>query len=307
MKTFWKKTKKQVTLGVAKVKDAAAGDTRKKEKEDPDFVEYSEKLKAMKAECQKIIHALTQVGREIESLSNSYCSTAAIFSEIITSDCDPYFDYSSKSQEGLKEVNTYVKNFSLYYLKEVQMKPLTDMNAEIDRLKVLRDKRKKNKVFLQQEENLLKNAQNKNKDVNHRVEKTRARREKYERYNSEFITGVSTLYENRNEIYGNAFNIYQFYIAEMIELQEQCLKDQNPDFPFDALKNQIPSCSQKPQLALSSVHGSAHTSAHGSSTNLIQGHVVPNKPNQNDNSIPFNPYSNDDPNILPDTSSDYSI
>lgn len=252
MKNFFKKAKKSMTLGVAKVKSGVTGDAKKRENEDPQFIEQTEKLRSLKSECIRIIKALNTLGSNIESLANVLEITGNTFGDVIHPDCNQYYQFSGKSQEGIHEYNKYMHNFSTYYLKNVVMKPLNDLDQELDNLNMIREKRKKNKVLLQQEEKHLKSAQEKNKDVDSHVEKTRLRREKYERYNNQFLTGVAMLYDKRAYVFGQAFDIYQFYLAELIELQERCIKQNLSTFPMETLRNQIQSCSTKPQLNLTS-------------------------------------------------------
>ena len=252
MKNFFKKAKKSMTLGVAKVKNGVSSDAKKRENEDPQFIEQTEKLRNLKSECLKIIRALNSLGKDIESLSNVLELTGNSFGDVIKPDCNPYYQFSCKSQEGIHEYNKYVHNFSSYYLKNVVMKPLIDLDQELDNLNVIREKRKKNKVLLQQEEKHLKSAQEKNKDVDQHVEKTRLRREKYERYNTQFLTGVASLYDRRAYIFGQAFDMYQFYLAELTELQDQCIRQNLVTFPMETMRSQVQSCSSKPQLNLSS-------------------------------------------------------
>ncbi|OHT05359.1 hypothetical protein TRFO_05936 [Tritrichomonas foetus] len=315
MKNFWKKTKKSVTLGMAKVVDGVSSDAKKKETDDPAFFEQSERLRVMREQCTKITRALYALGKEIENLANVYSAAANTISDIITPDCQPYYQYSSQSQEGINEVHTYARNFSSYYLKNDELRPLNDMNDEIERLKILREKRKKNKVLLQQEEGHLKTAQSKNKDVDAHVEKTRMRREKFEKYNSEFLSGVSTLYDNRNEIYGHAFNIYQFYLTELVELQQKCIGGRLEDFPFESLQGQVTSCSAKPQLNLTSSQGQFNLTSPSPSQSTITPTYVPPQntsvptvqPVVVETNIPLNPYSAADQSVLPNTSGDFPM
>lgn len=270
MKNLFKKAKKSVTLGVAKVKSGVTNDAKKRENEDPAFVEHTEKMRTMKSQCAKLTSLFNTLANSIEQLCNSYQISKTAFQGIFTPECPPYYDFVTKSNDSTSQYQTCLHNFSSYYLRNVVMKPITDMNIELDRLNQLREKRKKNKILLQQEEDHLKSAQHKNKDVDEHVEKTKIRRDKFERYNAEFLTGVALLYDRRSEIFGSAFDIYQFYLAELVELQQKYIRDNLTSFPMNDLRQKIPSCSAKPQLSLSTSSSSTvlPTSPYSSNANF---------------------------------------
>lgn len=244
--SVWERTKKSVTLGVAKAKDGMSSSKKKKENEDPAYIVQYEHLHELQDQCSMLIKVLTNLGNQYCNAARSTAEVSQIFSEIIPIDTEPYHTHTFRSKDGSDHIKVYAEYLKNHYIPQNEINLIKLCQEQIAQLKIIKDKRKENRILLKQEESHLATAREKNKDVQIHEERTRNQREQYERYHNDFLNGVSRLYENRMNYFGKAYQIYQFYMLELIELQKAHLVTALGDFPFDQIRNEIPSLTQEP-------------------------------------------------------------
>ncbi|OHT00551.1 hypothetical protein TRFO_07868 [Tritrichomonas foetus] len=250
MKKFLSKTKKSVTLGYAKAKDGISSDKKKKENEDPDYVLHYEHLHMLQDQCALLTKSFNSIGVQSFNTANAAVAASATFAEIIQVDAEPYHTHALKSKDGFDRLKLVTENLRSHYIPQNEINLIKLCQEQIVQLKVIKNKRKKNRVLLLQEESHLAAAREKNKDVDLHEEKTRIRREKYERYHNDFINGVSRLYENRMNYFGKAYQIYQFYMLELIALQQQYIVQPLNDFPLQKMRAETTSLTVAPPIPL---------------------------------------------------------
>ena len=249
MKSFWKKTKKNVTLGVAKAKDGLSSDQKKKEKEEPEYIEQYDHLKLLQEQCVKLTRALNNLSQQLYNTASSLITVSSAFNEIIPVDAEPYHTHALKAKDGTDRFRVFTEYLKNHYVPQNEINMIKLCQEQISQLKVIKDKRKKNRVLLQQEEAHLAQAKAKNKEVQVHEEKTRLRREKYERYHNDFINGVSRLFENRMNYFGKVYQVYQFYMLELIGLQKiHLVKTLTDDFPLEQIREVVPSLTIEPDF-----------------------------------------------------------
>lgn len=219
MKNFWQKTKKSVTLGMAKAKDGISWKKKKLENETPDYVLHYDRLHLLQDQCDTLQRVLTYYGNHYLELFRTTSEIAGYFSELIAIDSEPYHTNTIQSKDANDHLKIYAEYLKNHYIPQHEIALVKLCQEQIAQLKIIKNKRKKNKVLLKQEESALATARSKNKYVQLYEEKVRIRQEKFDRYHNDFIKGVSRLYENRMNYFGRAYEIYQFYILETIKLQ----------------------------------------------------------------------------------------
>lgn len=244
--SVWERTKKSVTLSVAKAKDGMSSSKKKKENEDPAYVVQYDHLHELQDQCAMLIKVLTNFGNQYYNVARSTAEVSQIFSEIIPIDSEPYHTHTVRSKDGNDHMKIYSEYLKNHYIPQNEINLIKLCQEQIAQLKVIKNKRKENRILLKQEESHLATAREKNKDVQIHEEKTRNQREQYERYHNDFLNGVSRLYENRMNYFGKAYQIYQFYMLELIELQRAHLITNMEDFPFEQIRQEVPSITETP-------------------------------------------------------------
>lgn len=249
--SVWERTKKSVTLGVAKAKDGMSSSKKKKENEDPAYVVQYDHLHELQDQCSMLIKVLTGLGAQFYNTARSAAEVSQAFSEVIPIDSEPYHTHTLRSKDGNDHMKIYAEYLKNHYIPQNEINLIKLCQEQIAQLKVIKNKRKEHRVLLKQEESHLATAREKNKDVQIHEERTRNQREQYERYHNDFLNGVSRLYENRMNYFGKAYQVYQFYMLELIELQKVHLVSTLGDFPFERVRQEVPSLTQEPPKDIS--------------------------------------------------------
>jgi hypothetical protein len=92
------------------------------------------------------------------------------------------------------------------------------------------------------EEKKLKEAQEKHSQgLEHREERFNAQRIEYEQLHTQFMSGIEEIERAKADVFGRVFHCYRFYLMELVELQQESIVRQIPDFPYAPLKQELPS------------------------------------------------------------------
>lgn len=286
--SVWERTKKSVTLSVAKAKDGMSSSKKKKENEDPAYVVQYDHLHELQDQCAMLIKVLTSLGTQYCNAARSAAEVSQIFSEIIPIDSEPYHTHTIRSKDGNDHMKIYSEYLKNHYIPQNEISLIKLCQEQIAQLKVIKNKRKEHRILLKQEESHLATAKEKNKDVQIHEEKTRNQREQYERYHNDFLNGVSRLYENRMNYFGKAYQIYQFYMLELIELQKAHIISALEDFPFEKIRQEIPSITQEPPSIIQAPDSNEATSKKKKDKANQQAQQNPSLPRNESNNLNSN-------------------
>lgn len=245
MKKLWDKTKKQLAVGTAKVETAF---TDKKIEDDPDFLDKEAKLKEMQGIFESLRKEASEMCHIIKKIGSVEGNTGRLLSAA-------FHDSPKKPLgEGAQEFGSKLEGWSQYgeryYIPMFVIEPVQKALEECKRLDHLREKTKKNRVLLNEEESGLKRAQESGKDVEKHVASHQHRKEKHEKSSAEFKAGVVALYEKRQDLYEKTYMGIQYYLVDMCSLIEMGVKSKLPQFNREGLKSTYGSlCTPPPQGA----------------------------------------------------------
>lgn len=252
MKNLWKKAKQSVTIGVGKIKD-------KKEEDDPEYLEASEKLRAAEKQIHSVIFALQIWSKGLTTLSTSQVEMANLWEQVFDPGDDPYHSQAVKSKEGIEGMHEAYTNVSQAHIPGFLVKPLSELMTKVKELKRAKSQRKNHQLLLKNEEKNLKSAQErvdkgdpkpekqeKNvKALERQEERTTAQRAEYEKWHDTFMSGVHELESKRKQVLKRVFEAYQFYLMEFVELQQAALSERETEFSMELLRGKYPSATSK--------------------------------------------------------------
>ena len=246
MKKLWNKTKKSFAVGTAKVETAF---TDKKIEDEPDFLDKDAKLKEMEASLEGLRKDAQQMCKILKKIGAVEGSTGKIIHHAFKDDTrKPLGEGAQEFGSKLEGWGTYGER---YYVPTFVIAPVQQALDECKRLEFLKEKTKKNRILLNEEEAALRRAKELQKDVEKHESSHQRRKEKHEKYSHEFKTGVMALYEKRLELYERTYMGIQYYLVDMCALIEMGVKSKLPQFNRESLKGTYNTlCTPPPQGAM---------------------------------------------------------
>lgn len=244
--------KKFFVLAAGKLQD-------KKKDDDPEYLQRADLLRVIQTQLREVMSAIDSWSNSLYAMSGANFALSKKWCEIIDPTEETMRGFAAKSQEGIEAMYGCWTNIHDAHVPSVIIKPLIDLKAKISALKKAKKERKKYQIFLRSEEKALKQAQEKagrgdlkdkdrekaEKDAEKRVEKHKNAKAEFDKWNNEFLTGVDELENQRNDAIKVAFQGYQFYMMELVELQQAAIIEQNSDFPMEDLRSTFPSATSK--------------------------------------------------------------
>lgn len=243
MKKFWDKTKETVASGVAKIDSQYD----KIIKENP---EYEEKIKCLN-EFNDVINNLQDSIPELTNMIRKFGCIIDNFASNIDSTFqkdDEENEIGSKTKDVAERIKRYCNNISEYNIPTFVESPLNYVKNKIDELKKMIEERKKHHALYIKEDDELKNALIKKKNIQEHQEKTRKQKEIFEQLDQRVHDEMSDIHERKKEIYQSIFSAIMFYSNEIMILTLDEIESNLPEFSFDNNKSKFPSCTQPPPV-----------------------------------------------------------
>ncbi|OHT08241.1 hypothetical protein TRFO_23225 [Tritrichomonas foetus] len=242
MKKLWEKTKKSVTVGVAKMDEKFS---HKSIDDDPEFVLHEGKL----SEVDKAFSTVNQSINELNSIIKRNGIVLATLGDALLSSIpeeNSKRNFAVASQLLGKNVKTLTENAFNYYIPTHVLQPLTKAIDQVRNLKRIKEKCKKNRILLTQEEKKLKEARAKDHEISKHEENVQKRQDKYTKYHGEFIAGVAEIYENRSTICVEVYTAAIYYLGDIFRLIQKEIGLTHPECSVDELYDKYPSCKETP-------------------------------------------------------------
>lgn len=248
MKKFLDKTKKSITVGVArldeKISDKKVDDGPEFDEKMQQFKEYEEAIKGF----QKAAATLTQ---SVRNFGDTLIVSSESFNKAVKEN-DSIKPLSQNAQSMADTIKIYYNNASAYYIPTYVIAPINEQLDKIREIKKLIDKRKDNQILLKQEQDKLKTAREKNQNVQKHEESTEQRLQKFNSLHNQVLTEIANLYSSRLETYQTIFSSLVFYQSELMSLTlsnisasvPQCAMENNKA-KFQSVTVQVPQSSQK--------------------------------------------------------------
>ena len=248
MKKFLDKTKKSITVGVAKfdekINDKKVDECPEFEEKMQQFKEYEEAIKGF----QKSASTLTQ---SVKNFGETLIVSSESFNKAVK-DGDKCKAVAQNAKSMADTLGIYYNNASTYYIPTFVIAPINEQLEKIKEIKTFIDKRKKNQILLKQEQDKLKTAREKNQNVSKHEESTEARLQKFNKRHAQVMEEVTKLYSTRLETYQRIFSSLIFYQSELMNLTLTNINTSVPQCSFESNKGafqsvtvQVPHASQK--------------------------------------------------------------
>jgi hypothetical protein len=235
MKALWKNVKQSATIAVAKV-------TNTSKDEDPAYITKSELLRKIEADSISLSRALQDWAHTLNTHSTTSLALSSAFVEAFNESDAPYFATAVRSREGLATLGQCHGNLQQTHIPHFCIEKLSEFQARIRSLAALREARKQSRILMLNEEKKLKEAQERHSaGLEHREERYNAQKIEYERLHTQFMAGIEEIEQAKVDVFGRVFHCYRFYLMELVELQHQVIVQQIPDFPYETLKQELPS------------------------------------------------------------------
>jgi hypothetical protein len=241
MKNLWKKAKQGATIAVGKI-------TSTPESEDPEFLQRNEIFRTIETQALDLEKRMEAWALSIELESQANVALSSTFAKAFGEGEEPYCAEAWHSQLGIARLAEGYRNLKETHIPHFCLAKLAEFRGRIMQLKKARSQRVDNRILMQSEEKDLKQAQEKHKDVPHRQERFDAQQAEYLKFHNQFITGVDELVRDKPEVFGKVYHIYQFYLMELVELQQSAIVSENSSIPFAQFKHEFPSALTKMEL-----------------------------------------------------------
>lgn len=243
MQKLWHKTKKSFTVGVNKMDEKIS---KKTVNEPPEYVKAHDKLKFNEDAINNLLKSINSTSNTFKKMGSDVKETTCVLEKTFEKNGVCENENAVKSKNVADELAIVTTRLSDNYIPTQILAPLTLLNDKVKAAKVLKEKRRKNRILLQQEEAKLKDARSKDKDVDHYEEKFNTRKAKYDKYDADFIAAVKDLNKERKVIFVKVYNAYQYYLMELCQITEKKFHETLGTFPFDDCKNEFPSLNDDP-------------------------------------------------------------
>jgi hypothetical protein len=235
MQALWKNVRQSATIAVAKV-------TISDKDEDPIYLSKCDVLRKLNSDSATLLRNLTDWANSLVAQSTASVALSTAFSEAFSDADQPYSQRAVRSREGLIRLDRSCANLKATHVSHFCLKKLAEFQERIRSVAGLKTSRKDSRILMLQEEKKLRDVQEKGSpQLQHRQERFDAQKIEYERCHTQFVEGVAELERIKVEVFGRVFHCYQFYLTELVELQQQDIVEQNPDFPYAELKQELPS------------------------------------------------------------------
>lgn len=232
MQKLWEKTKKGVTLGL---NTAMTFTGIKEEDEVPEFLERKNQLETMQSNAKALVQLFEGLGTCTQKLASTTKVCADVLSESFTEADSPYYENATTTKSVAESCQQNADTLAQAKFPTYCIGPLNDLLQQIEQLKKIMDKRRKNRVLMQ--------SQKKN------PEQAAVREAKYNRYHTAFINGVDTLESKRAAVFGGVFNAYQYYMQDLIRSTKSQITASMEAFPYQAVQAPIPAITAAPPTA----------------------------------------------------------
>jgi hypothetical protein len=241
MKALWKKAKQGATIAVGKI-------TATPESEDPEYLQKDDVFRTIERQTVELLKRMDAWTHAIDAEAQANLVLSTAFSKGFGDGEDPYHAEADHSQNGIARLSDGYRNLRETHIPHFCLAKLAEFRERINQLKKARKLRVDNRILMQAEEKNLKQAQEKHKDVQHRQERFDEQQAEYQKFHTEFTNGVDAIVREKPEVFGKVYHIYQFYLMELVELQQHAIVTQNSSIPFAELKQELPSALTKMDL-----------------------------------------------------------
>jgi hypothetical protein len=243
MRALWKNVRQTATIAVGKM-------TATSKDEDPTYILATELLRKIDCAVVALGRTLSDWVRAAGAQAAASSALSAAFAESFGESEPPYFAQAGRARDGVAALDQAYAHLTQTHIPHFCIEKLSEFQGRIRELCVVQRARKNARILMLSEEKKFREAQEKHsRELPHREERFRAQKIEYERYHEQFISGMEDLERAKAEVFGRVFHCYQFYLMELVELQQESILRQNRDIPFQALKEELPSALTKIEVA----------------------------------------------------------
>lgn len=230
MKKFFEKTKKSFIVGIGNITD---------KDDDNEYLKRVEMLKDIEDMLIEFKKQLNELSQSIKQNGTIAYNLALTFDRAVTEN-DSCKKDSTSSKSCAEQIKGYCGNASSY-VNEIAQATIDEADQILKDIKIICEKRKKNKILLKNGNNELEKAKKKNLDLTLHEEEVEKRTNKFNDYNNKFITNVDELYAKKSEYAEKIYRVTAFYISEIASLIKQVTESTIPQYCPEANKDNYPS------------------------------------------------------------------
>ncbi|KAH0786584.1 hypothetical protein GPJ56_009486 [Histomonas meleagridis] len=200
MEKFFEKAKKELTLELhsAMKMTKIKGD----DDEDFDYVLHMEKLNTITSKIKHLKNSLNKLCENILKISNSSHLAVSAFTNDLTPDCIPYFANAERYKNYLNNSTAIIEGFSKSEIPIQCIAPLNNCLQRIEKIKAIDQKRKKNKI-------LLDNAKQGTPEYD-------KRERKYINLNDCFLRSVDILEKILPSVFSSVFLSFDCFVHDLV-------------------------------------------------------------------------------------------
>ena len=246
MKSFWEKTKQQVTLGVASVKEATGNEVVQ---ETPEFIQLSGSFKESVKKLENIRNSIANYCKYIEKMTTAQYTLSGQIAQLFKVD-EPMYSVANASHQKQEAVYTSGRNMATFYLQKQLMDQVKKLMEELGPINQAIEKRHRNHVLLNAAEKDLEKAKDKGKvkDIGELQDNITKRRAKFSQYDAEFTRLANDFLAKAPAEYAKIFNAFQYYTAEFYDLGRKKVIEEVPGFNYPSLKGEYTSITVIPPV-----------------------------------------------------------
>lgn len=233
MKRFWEKTKNNFTLAIGDAMDATGA---KKLPEDPEITRRIQKLSFYKKQVKDMQKSITGFSASISNLGDSQNETSEYFSKIFENENGTFQSNSLRFAAVSESLKAICGSESTRIMSTNEQ--ITEILAEIEELKVILEKRKKNMILVDSIDTKVQKLEEKNQQIPEELRLNKEKRTtKFNNYHSSFITRFDALETKIQDTYSTILTeTKRSYSTSFAQMNNGIPKDfedfmQSTDFP----------------------------------------------------------------------------